>query len=166
MRKSYTFYSLFGGRETWHPPGPDLLISANGIEWPSGKACLAPPDAHEVALCIAFLARCEQTKHPHIGSYWLKHQVESSAGEYIGNGALLEAARRLGVEFVVTWNNPNGILCLSKRSVRQAQRGAGGGIARVPAAGRARPAHGGRLLAHVSSDRRWRGGGATVNCLT
>jgi hypothetical protein len=58
-----------------------------------------------------------------VHSYGLKHVVEGWADEYVSNGALIEAARREGIAFVVARNgDPNAMLCVSKRSVRAVRR--------------------------------------------
>lgn len=123
MNSCYSFYALFGGRRTWHPPCGDLTISSNGIEWPGGDTSFAAtaPDSHQVDLCRTFLARCWRTKHPRQGSYWMKHVVQNWAGEYVSNGALVQAALTLGIGFSVCEGSPNGILTVSKRSVKKAR---------------------------------------------
>lgn len=120
MRKSYTFYGLFGSSSVWQLPTEELTVSAHGIQWPKSTPCDVPPDPREVEICRTFLARCERVAHPQRGSYGFKHVIQSWAGEYVSNGALIRAALDLGIECVVQRGNPNAILAVGKRSVKLA----------------------------------------------
>jgi hypothetical protein len=59
---------------------------------------MEPPEA-QVAHCIAWLkefAAPRKTVNARYGSYGLKHLVEDWCGEYVCNGAMIEAVRRMG----------------------------------------------------------------------
>jgi hypothetical protein len=83
-----------------------------------------PPDEGEVSLCRQWLerfAKPRKTVNP-VSSYFLKHCVEAYFGEYVSNGAFIEAVRRLGWEIVpLGWYSPNAAFRLSydKEAVRK-----------------------------------------------
>lgn len=110
------------GNKSWHKPVRALTISACGIQWPGMEwPGSRPPNPSQVALCTEFLAKCTRTVHCSVGSYGLKHRVETCVGTYISNGALLRAARNLGISMVVCEGNPNAILGLDRSSIREAE---------------------------------------------
>lgn len=62
-----------------------------------------PPEEGQVRLCMEWLkrfARPRKTVNYRIGSYGLKHCVEGWDGDYVSNGAFIEAAYRLGFEII------------------------------------------------------------------
>jgi hypothetical protein len=82
---------------------------SNGFYQPDGKphrsglyAAPEAPDEKEVETAIAYLSRLTPTKKPTCSSYFLKHRAEKwgkqhSMQRYVSNGALIEAAIRLGL---------------------------------------------------------------------
>lgn len=62
-----------------------------------------PPEEDQVLLCMEWLrrfAKPRKTVNYARSSYGLKHCVEDWCGEYVSNGAFIEAARRLGFEVI------------------------------------------------------------------
>ncbi len=93
-------------------------------------------NSNQVRICRAFLERCERTKTGRIGSYGLKHVIERAAGEYVSNGACIQAAVDLGI--VATpiephTGNPNAWIGVSRRSVRRVAHGSGTGGVKLAA---------------------------------
>ena len=62
-----------------------------------------PPESEKVALCKIWLAenaeRRQVPKNECINSYTLKHRIEEELGEYISNGACIQAAIELGYKY-------------------------------------------------------------------
>ena len=75
-----------------------------------------PPEG-QVQRCIAWLkefAAPRKTLNTRYGSYGLKHIVEDWCGEYVCNGAMIEAVRRLGWDVVPDGpDSPNACFRLS-----------------------------------------------------
>jgi hypothetical protein len=115
--KSWTLYSIFGGRSTWRLAPEDLPIDASGFVWraPAGE----PPDEDQVRVCADILRGLRVTKTSGLYSYSAKHRVESAVGQYVSNGALIEAARRVGVPIACSDGNPNGFLFVDRRDFRR-----------------------------------------------
>lgn len=79
--------------------GEAKMIWRNGLT-PGEEARL--PEEDKVEICIRWLrefATPGKTWDIQHTSYGHKHRIEKWAGEYIPNGAMIEAARRLGIEF-------------------------------------------------------------------
>src|SRR5215469_4734871 len=106
---------------------------ANGFYLPDGSpdprgyyAPPSPPQEDQVETALAYLALLKPTKVAALGSYGLKHRAEEWGRDnghcsYVTNGALIEAAIRLGLRVV-----PTGITArigVSRRSVEQLQPG-------------------------------------------
>ena len=83
------------------------------------------PDEKEVETALAYLSRLDRTKHPNLNSYSLKHLAEKwgkrhGMQSYISNGALIEAAVRLGIPCrEVNQSSINALIGVSIRSVRR-----------------------------------------------
>ena len=75
---------------------------------------LAPIDEGQVERATKFLVECTKRSDRKRGySYVLKHQAEDYAGDYVSNGALIEAALRLGYRVVPEgWYSPNAYVYL------------------------------------------------------
>ncbi len=61
----------------------------------------APPEEH-VIRCMAWLKKYalpQKTENKDVGSYWLKHVIEYG-DNYVINGAVIEAALRLGFDVI------------------------------------------------------------------
>ena len=62
---------------------------------------LSPLDEEQVERATKFLRECTKRSDRKKGySYGLKHMAEEYAGDYVSNGALIEAALRLGYRVV------------------------------------------------------------------
>ncbi len=73
------------------------------------------PPTREVVLCKEWLqqyAYPTKTFRPH-SSYFLKHVVERWAGEYVSNGAFIQAALDLGYSIHRIDNSPNAVFNMS-----------------------------------------------------
>jgi hypothetical protein len=82
---------------------------SNGFYLPDGRPCpggfyrgRTPPIDREVKTAIAYLSQLTPTKRPTYSSYYLKHRAENWGKRhghcsYVSNGALIEAAIRLGL---------------------------------------------------------------------
>jgi hypothetical protein len=103
-------------------PSVDIEIDANGITpgpWPRRGA----PRPEEVAICRDFLDRCDRTKTARVDSYGLKHIIERWAGDYVSNGACLQAAVDLGLLIKPYGRGScNADLGISRRSVKATYR--------------------------------------------
>ena len=96
-KKSYYFGT---GGPVYCAPTGDLFIGTHGLAWgPLDTGDL--PAERKIAICKQFLSHCEQTKTPRIDSGHLKHVIEQWAGEYIPQGACIEAVRQSYIFFVV-----------------------------------------------------------------
>jgi hypothetical protein len=71
-------------------------VDANGIVV-DGAVRRGKPAEREVALAVEYMQMQRPLKHPRWGSYGLKHWVETWAGEYIANGAVIVAALQMGL---------------------------------------------------------------------
>ena len=83
---------------------------------------LAPIDEGQVERAIKFLVECTKQSDRRRGySYVLKHLAEDYAGDYVSNGALIEAALRLGYRVVPEgWHSPNAYVYLRvEKAVRR-----------------------------------------------
>jgi hypothetical protein len=90
---------------------------SNGFYLPGGKPCpsgcySAPhaPENDQVETALAYLSQLTPTKRPTYSSYYLKHRAESwgkchGHSSYVSNGALIEAAIRLGLTIKPTGIN-------------------------------------------------------------
>ena len=104
-------------------PNRPLTVDSNGIvghwsrrlgEWQS-----RPGDPDWVRRCRQFLAQCDRTKTGRIHSYRLKHIIENACGQYVSNGACIQAALDLGLVVEPLPYGPNAYIGVSRRSVRQ-----------------------------------------------
>jgi hypothetical protein len=96
---------------TWNHP-----IDAHGLH--PGKSGPELPDECEVSRAIAWLeewADFLKTFNPRIqSSYGLKHYAENWTGDYVSNGAFIEAARRLGYQIKPSdYGSPNATFNMS-----------------------------------------------------
>jgi len=76
----------------------------------------SPPSESQVAWCVEWLQRFAKPRKTvnRMSSYGLKHCVEAWCGDYVSNGAFIEAARRLGFEVIPCGPmNPNAVFRLS-----------------------------------------------------
>jgi hypothetical protein len=75
---------------------------------------LSPLDEGQVERATKFLRECTKRSDRKRGySYVLKHTAEDYAGDYVSNGALIEAALRLGYRVVPEgWYSPNAYVYL------------------------------------------------------
>lgn len=95
---------------------------SNGKPHPRG--CYGPsnpPREKEVETALAYLSQLKPTKQPTCGSYYLKHRAErwgryNGMEPYVSNGALIEAAIRLGL--TIKPLNINADIGVSKRDVK------------------------------------------------
>ena len=113
---------------------PTMKTDANGIITGTRPTRESSPD--QVRICRAFLERCERTKTGRIGSYGLKHVIERAAGEYVSNGACIQAAVDLGIVTrpIDPYNgSPNAWIGVSRRSVRRVAHGSGTGGVKLAA---------------------------------
>lgn len=96
----------------------DLKIDANGYlyrgrPWQERRA----PSEEEVQVCVSVLRRLTPRKRARVSSYWLKHVIERWHGDYICNGAVLEACRRIGFPVKPVEASPNGMLYTTENDV-------------------------------------------------
>jgi hypothetical protein len=87
------------------------------------------PAESEVALAVEYMAMQRPLKHPRWGSYGLKHWVETWAGEYIANGAVIVAALQMGLPVEACGgDNPNCRIGLKLRTKPGDRRKFGGTV--------------------------------------
>ncbi len=69
------------------------------------------PSTKEVALCKEWIQQyaLPTERFGHYSSYFLKHVVERWAGEYVSNGAFIQAALELGYSVRRTEDTPNAV---------------------------------------------------------
>ena len=86
------------------------------------RACRhGPPDEDQVATAVAYLRLLRPSTQSTCSSYVLKHRAEAwgranGREPYVSNGALIEAAARLGL--VIEPTGINASIGVSKRDVR------------------------------------------------
>jgi hypothetical protein len=70
----------------------------SGSKWDKGEE---PPSEKEVQTCLRWLAKYAEPSDQwgRSTSYGYKHDVETWAGDYVTNGAFIEAAQRAGYEW-------------------------------------------------------------------
>jgi len=101
---------------------------SNGFYLPNGEphsrgyyGLPTPPLEKQVETALAYLSQLKPTKQPTFSSYHLKHCAERwgkrhGMEPYVSNGALIEAAIRLGL--VIKPNNINAGIGVSKHDPR------------------------------------------------
>lgn len=65
---------------------------------------------------VEWLRHIPRRKTVSLGSYWLKHQAERWAGDYISNGALIAAAIHLGFRVERIFETPNALINVAGRT--------------------------------------------------
>ena len=95
----------------------------NGQPWPGcAYAAWSPPEEDQVQTAMMYLALFKPVKRGGVSSYGLKHRAENWGGRngrssYVANGALIEAAIRLGL--TVKPYRINALIGVSRSEVRK-----------------------------------------------
>ncbi|MCS7260605.1 MAG: hypothetical protein NZ765_07475 [Anaerolineae bacterium] len=72
-------------------------VAKKRLSWAQSPGYDEPPPEEAVMACLRWLEQCAKpAKRRSYSSYWLKHVVEEWCGDYIPNGAMIEAAIRAG----------------------------------------------------------------------
>ncbi len=96
---------------------PNFKIDRDGVVHGANNPCEQPKES-EIQIAANFLKTCRIGYVTKLGSvqvnapqsYHLKHAIERISGHYISNGAVILAARRLGLPMKVLKDSPNVLI--------------------------------------------------------
>lgn len=105
-------------------PNPAFSVDASGIfhtKLANNRSRHRMPTPGEIDVCRQFLAQCNKIKGKGFHSYRLKHIIEHCMGQYVPNGACIQAALDLGIPVVPERDQfpLNAYIGISRLSVRK-----------------------------------------------